>query len=179
VIDSYTHYVLEYMERINKTSRDTVNDLVRDLPSFSSAAHNCFCSFFFAFYLHSFTLRRPQFAYYDRDKIRSDPGVRADLFTRVLDSVRLTDFFGGVAQVEVGSAREFAKQEWDEDLAVAEEESRPKASRPKASSPKASKQTSAREPRGAAPKEESWGGQWRAWGGVVLLAALVGWAGWK
>ncbi|KAJ7083250.1 peptidase C13 family-domain-containing protein [Mycena epipterygia] len=138
VIDRYTHYVLEYMERINKTSHDTVNDL---------------------------------FASYDRDKILSDPGVRADLFSRPLDSVRLTDFFGGVAQVEVGPARESTQQQewWDEDLAVAEE------SRP---AKEASKQTNAREPRGAT-KEESWGGRWRAWGGVVLLGALVGWAGWK
>lgn len=33
--------------------------------------------------------------------IHSTPGVRTDLFHRSLDSVRITDFFGGVAQVEL------------------------------------------------------------------------------
>lgn len=34
-------------------------------------------------------------------KIGSNPGVRSDLFKRPLDKTRITDFFGGVAQVEV------------------------------------------------------------------------------
>ncbi len=29
VIDSYTHYILEFMEGINKTSQTTMEDLVR------------------------------------------------------------------------------------------------------------------------------------------------------
>ena len=33
VIDSYTHFVLEYMEVINKTSQVSVQDLVRTLIS--------------------------------------------------------------------------------------------------------------------------------------------------
>lgn len=34
-------------------------------------------------------------------KIKSHPGVRSDLFKRPLDKTRITDFFGGVARVEV------------------------------------------------------------------------------
>jgi len=34
-------------------------------------------------------------------KIGSNHGVRSDLFKRPLDKTRITDFFGGVAQVEV------------------------------------------------------------------------------
>ncbi|KIY47881.1 hypothetical protein FISHEDRAFT_17449, partial [Fistulina hepatica ATCC 64428] len=76
VIDSYTHYILEYMEQINKTSRLTMQDL---------------------------------FNSYDPKRIRSHPGVRSDLFARPVDSVRITDFFGSVAQqVEVQGASDAA-----------------------------------------------------------------------
>jgi phosphatidylinositol glycan class K len=56
------------MERINKTSTATMQDL---------------------------------FDSYDPAAIHSTPGVRTDLFHRPLDNVRITDFFGGVAQVEL------------------------------------------------------------------------------
>jgi len=68
VIDSYTHYVLEYLEQINKTSQLTMQDL---------------------------------FNIYDPQKMKSNPGVRSDLFPRRLDKTLLTDFFGGVSQAEV------------------------------------------------------------------------------
>jgi hypothetical protein len=48
---------------------------------------------------------RRQFDTYDPVAIKSHPGVRADLFKRPLDGALITDFFGGVAQVEVGGAR--------------------------------------------------------------------------
>ncbi|KAK0473713.1 peptidase C13 family-domain-containing protein, partial [Armillaria novae-zelandiae] len=67
-IDSYTHYVLEFMEGINKTSRTTMADL---------------------------------FDSYDVKTILSHPGVRDDLFHRPLNEILITDFFGGVANVEV------------------------------------------------------------------------------
>ncbi|PSR70740.1 hypothetical protein PHLCEN_2v13360 [Hermanssonia centrifuga] len=38
---------------------------------------------------------------YNYDKIHSHPGVRSDLFHRPLKQTLVTDFFGGVAQVEV------------------------------------------------------------------------------
>ncbi|CEL57984.1 GPI-anchor transamidase OS=Saccharomyces cerevisiae (strain ATCC 204508 / S288c) GN=GPI8 PE=1 SV=1 [Rhizoctonia solani AG-1 IB] len=68
VIDSYTHYVLQYLEQINKTSKATMADL---------------------------------FANYDPVRIKSHAGVRSDLFNRPLSATKVTDFFGGVAQVEV------------------------------------------------------------------------------
>ncbi|GJJ14881.1 hypothetical protein Clacol_009150 [Clathrus columnatus] len=69
VIDRYTHYMLQYLEGINKTSKATMADL---------------------------------FATYDFEKIASHPGVRSDLFARSLNDTLLTDFFGGVAEVEFG-----------------------------------------------------------------------------
>lgn len=40
MIDTYTHYVLEYLEQINKTSQLTMQDLVRleNLPPLTQAA---------------------------------------------------------------------------------------------------------------------------------------------
>lgn len=40
---------------------------------------------------------------YDRNLIHSTPGVRTDLFRRRLDEVKITDFFGNVQSVEIGS----------------------------------------------------------------------------
>lgn len=37
----------------------------------------------------------------DPAAIHSDPDVRKDLFARAMDQVRVTDFFGSVAQVEL------------------------------------------------------------------------------
>ncbi|KAG8709694.1 glycosylphosphatidylinositol anchor biosynthesis [Ceratobasidium sp. 395] len=68
VIDSYTHYILQYLEQINKTSKATMADL---------------------------------FANYNPVLIKSHAGVRSDLFNRPLSEAKVTDFFGGVAQVEV------------------------------------------------------------------------------
>ncbi|KAF8609119.1 hypothetical protein BDV93DRAFT_535730 [Ceratobasidium sp. AG-I] len=68
VIDSYTHYVLQYLEQINKTSKATMADL---------------------------------FGNYNPVLIKSHAGVRSDLFNRPLSETKVTDFFGGVAQVEV------------------------------------------------------------------------------
>jgi GPI-anchor transamidase subunit K len=49
---------------------------------------------------------------YDRSLIHSTPGVRTDLFRRPLDQVKITDFFGNVQSVEIGSQGETI----DEDL---------------------------------------------------------------
>ncbi|KAJ3810246.1 peptidase C13 family-domain-containing protein [Lentinula lateritia] len=79
VIDSYTHYVLEYMEKVNKTSRLTMADL---------------------------------FTSYDVPKIGSHPGVRSDLFDRPLGlrEALITDFFGGVVEVDVDGEGESVLQ---------------------------------------------------------------------
>jgi len=42
---------------------------------------------------------------YNLDDIRSQPGIRTDLFNRSLDKVPITEFFGGVTAVEL--TREF------------------------------------------------------------------------
>ncbi|KAF9478962.1 hypothetical protein BDN70DRAFT_879362 [Pholiota conissans] len=68
VIDEYTHFTLEFMEKINKTSPASMKEL---------------------------------FDYVDSRIKNSRPGVRTDLFRRPLDTTRITDFFGGVAQVEI------------------------------------------------------------------------------
>jgi len=68
VIDAFTHYVLQFMEKINKTSQLSMQELFDSI---------------------------------DVTKISSHHGVRSDLFKRPLDKTRITDFFGGVAQVEV------------------------------------------------------------------------------
>ncbi|KAI0731487.1 peptidase C13 family-domain-containing protein [Fomitopsis betulina] len=68
VIDKFTHYVLQFMEGINKTSQASMQDL---------------------------------FDTFDPKKLDSHPGVRSDLFGRPLDKTLVTDFFGGVAQVEI------------------------------------------------------------------------------
>lgn len=41
------------------------------------------------------------FESYDRREIESDPGVRTDLYGRDVGEVKVTDFFGGVSQVDL------------------------------------------------------------------------------
>lgn len=49
-------------------------------------------------------LTRAQFSKYNFKQIKSNAGVRSDLFPRPLERTLLTDFFGGVAQAEVVDA---------------------------------------------------------------------------
>lgn len=67
VIDSFTHYILQYLESLTKTSKETMRDF---------------------------------FAMYDPGKIHSHPGVDTSLSTVGPDSILVTDFFGGVVEVE-------------------------------------------------------------------------------
>ena len=85
VIDAFTHYVLEFMEKINKTSQVSMQELV--------------LQHYFPFILA--LMIQFQFNSFDATKLHSTPGVRSDLFKRPLDKARITDFFGGVAQVEI------------------------------------------------------------------------------
>ncbi|KAF8196655.1 peptidase C13 family-domain-containing protein [Mycena galopus ATCC 62051] len=144
VIDRFTHYILEYMEKINKTSHDSMADL---------------------------------FASYDPAKIHSDPGVRSDLFPRPLDEVRITDFFGGVAQVEVGDGAGAAPIPHSNPTG---------ASAAWAEAPKVKVATEARgtenSTTGTIAERKAGKARWRdarAWGGLLLLGALVGWVGWR
>ncbi|KAK7044918.1 GPI-anchor transamidase [Favolaschia claudopus] len=136
VIDRFTHYVLEFMERINKTSHESMADL---------------------------------FAYYDPVKIHSDPGVRSDLFRRPLSEVRITDFLGGVAQVEVGEGVPV-------DTAAVGEDQWPLQGESPAVPPVLPVAENTQERVG------DLGGGWRgmrAWGGVLLIGGLVGWVGFR
>jgi hypothetical protein len=118
------------MEGINKTSTMTIKDLVRFLSSpipclsllpgryrvlqfISSPLFQPPClvphlrlfptsSSPFLFH-HPLSSTTRQFDTYDPSLIHSTPGVRTDLFPRPLDQVLLTDFFGGVASVDVSS----------------------------------------------------------------------------
>ncbi|PPQ77458.1 hypothetical protein CVT26_005844 [Gymnopilus dilepis] len=88
VIDSFTHYVLEFMEKINKTSQTSMQELFDSM---------------------------------DFSKIGSHPGVRSDLFNRPLDKTLITDFFGGVAQVEIVPPPDPISPIRDSELASAED----------------------------------------------------------
>ncbi|KAG6879428.1 glycosylphosphatidylinositol anchor biosynthesis [Termitomyces sp. T32_za158] len=133
VIDSYTHFVLEYMERINKTSHQTMADL---------------------------------FDTYDATKIYSHPGVRSDLFRRPLAETLITDFFGGVSHVELGSPHEDRRSHHEKEPQPpppqGEEQEQPslRAGGPVYIRSVPEKQVHA-----------------RAWTALAVMAMLVGWAG--
>ncbi|KAF8903900.1 peptidase C13 family-domain-containing protein [Gymnopilus junonius] len=88
VIDSFTHYILEFMEKINKTSQVSMQDLFNTM---------------------------------DFSKINSHPGVRSDLFNRPLDKTLITDFFGGVAQVEIVPPLDHISPIHDSEIATADD----------------------------------------------------------
>jgi len=93
VIDTFTHYVLEFMEGVDKTSHTSMQDLV--LPPCRSHSHSLLIS------TSIDSPRRGQFDTYDPRKIHSQPGVGSRLFGRRLNETLITDFFGGVAHVEI------------------------------------------------------------------------------
>ncbi|KAG6844739.1 hypothetical protein H0H87_004071 [Tephrocybe sp. NHM501043] len=142
VIDAYTHYVLEFMEGINKTSHKTMADL---------------------------------FGSYDVGKINSHPGVRSDLFKRPLDQALITDFFGGVSQVEVSPPVSPQPQTHQPQSPP------PQTERP--TPPQEERHTEAvtESPRSFELRElvagELIGRKMRAWGSLVVIGALVGWVG--
>ncbi|KAG6852661.1 hypothetical protein C0991_010115 [Blastosporella zonata] len=143
VIDAYTHYVLEYMEGINKTSHMTMADL--------------------------------KFGSYDVGKINSHPGVRSDLFRRALDQTLITDFFGGVAQVEVSPpspSQVQSHQEQSEQIPLP-----PPQIYKRAEAPTGSMHSSL--PLDVTGAWTQVGQKVRAWGSLVAIGALVGWVGWR
>ncbi|KAG8903100.1 hypothetical protein FRC00_000328 [Tulasnella sp. 408] len=60
------------------------------------------------------------FSTYSFEKIRSHAGVRSDLFNRPLDQTLITDFFGGVAQVEVLNEQDMEQQPSGESASIEE-----------------------------------------------------------
>ncbi|KAB5592215.1 GPI-anchor transamidase [Ceratobasidium theobromae] len=158
VIDSYTHYVLQYLEQINKTSKATMADL---------------------------------FANYNPVLIKSHAGVRSDLFHRPLSDVKVTDFFGGVAQVEVleePMPSLPSKQGGDPSTSAPASRADSHGSRPGPASQ--ARLTSVIHP--SAPSRAKWDtskiesagsmdgvGQDRVWAATALISALVLWARWR
>ena len=113
---------------------------------------------------------------YDPVRIRSHPGVRSDLFQRPVSSALVTDFFGGVAGVEVVDSDPFAGSSPPQDSG----ESVP---RPVDVEKTRSASTLSTTNRGSIPRrrparnEKSQnGGAWRAWAGLGLVGALAGFA---
>ncbi|KAG6908428.1 hypothetical protein DXG01_004653 [Tephrocybe rancida] len=152
VIDAYTHYVLEYMEGINKTSHQTMADLVR--------ASSLVAVF------QVLTIPGPQFGSYDVGKINSHPGVRSDLFKRPLDQALITDFFGGVAQVEVTP------------LSQPHSQAEPHSSATKHKEPRTPQVPVLGSMRTVPPNVKTEADIWqkmRAWGSLAGIGVLVGW----
>ncbi|KAL7410786.1 peptidase C13 family-domain-containing protein [Mrakia frigida] len=147
VIDSYTHYLLEFMEGQNKTSTKTMKDL---------------------------------FDTYSFDRIKSNPGIRTDLFPFDLDSTLLTDFFGGVAQVEVDDKPEPSLFDDDDDELSSPSDdngSLPLAGKSRAREGLAmgmARKAEREEKKGRLGKEE--GRRWVGW--EASEGAGVGWARW-
>ncbi|KAF7331665.1 GPI-anchor transamidase [Mycena kentingensis (nom. inval.)] len=116
------------------------------------------------------------FATYDRDKFNSDAGVRSDLFKRPLNEARITDFLGGVAHAEVVDTNEPAEEsiQWPTESEPIETSSYVEQIRRTAANKTAPVRTRTQW------SSDTQTGGWksaRAWGGVVLLAGLVAWAG--
>ncbi|TDL16144.1 hypothetical protein BD410DRAFT_902188 [Rickenella mellea] len=131
---------------------------------------------------------------YDYDKIRSHAGVRDDLFKRALSDTRVTNFFGGVAQVEILGPSPL------DDVSDPTEQGSMSANRPAEAvlgddsvAARAGSLSSPTHASGASPKDEYLGtenlwddeghedepaparwGVLRAWTGVALLGALLG-----
>lgn len=93
VIDSFTHYVLQYLEGIDKGSKATMQDFVR-LRGSDQPTVKKFLIFLPVFF-------QTQFNIYDPEKIKSHPGIRKDLFPFDLQQTLVTDFFGGVSHVQI------------------------------------------------------------------------------
>ncbi|KIM37229.1 hypothetical protein M413DRAFT_31151 [Hebeloma cylindrosporum] len=150
VIDAFTHYVLEFMEKINKTSQVSMQELLSSV---------------------------------DVTKINSHPGVRTDLFRRSLDKTRITDFFGGVAQVEIVPPLDVADMNTP-DEAIPESTNKGKGD----NESQEHLQLHSDVPSGSTPQEPStlakalnWMGEkeWknaRAWASVTLIGFLASWA---
>lgn len=73
VIDRFTFYTLEFLEKIDKNSQITIDKLFEE---------------------------------YTFENIHSHPGIRTDLYGRDPATVRLTDFFGNVQEVDVREVEE-------------------------------------------------------------------------
>jgi phosphatidylinositol glycan class K len=152
VIDAFTHFVLEYMEGINKTSHASVKDLVSMVSLLARVTSPR---------LLDFSL---QFDTYDFNKVHSHPGVRSDLFHRPLHETLITDFFGGVAHAEIYPPPPGQKEPSASTILP---EPTLTDAKPLSSDTTLLVEESSR--------SSDWT-SWRAWGGVLSLGLLVSWA---
>lgn len=107
---------------------------------------------------------------WDVSKIGSNPGVRSDLFNRPLYNTRITDFFGGVAQVEVESPNSFH----EEFVVCNESDPMEKESVEVNSMLPTSSPTSIFHHLWLHAKARK---NVRAWAALVIIGSLVGWVG--
>ena len=120
-----------------------------------------------------------QFDSIDVTKISSHHGVRSDLFKRPLDKTRITDFFGGVAQVEV------VDQPADSiPTALVMEDSPPLIEIPEQQKPRINILLPPSSSRMATAISGlfTWLGDWRlerTWASVGFIGVLVGWVVFK
>lgn len=109
-----------------------------------------------------------QFNSFDFKKINSHAGVRSDLFKRPLESALITDFFGGVAQVEVTPPQQ--------GTALPPSNPSTPASQPDQKLRRAASNVP------ATPRLTSLLDGWRemrTWGSVAVIGVLVGWVSLK
>lgn len=109
-----------------------------------------------------------QFNSFDFKKINSHAGVRSDLFKRPLENALITDFFGGVAQVEVTPPQQGS--------ALPPSNPSTPASKPDQKIPR----TTSNVP--TTPRLVSLLDGWRemrTWGSVAVIGVLVGWVSLK
>lgn len=158
VIDTYTHYVLEYLEQINKTSQLTMLDLV-SLELSTSLRLGTIDPIGIGL----------QFDTYEPEKMRSTPGVRSDLFSRPLDKALLTDFFGGVSQVEV-----VGEEAIESHMMSTPAENLPRSS-PGENKPKNMKPFAVKLKEPPSESDGVFSATIRAWAGAALIGLFVWW----
>lgn len=110
---------------------------------------------------------------YDPVRIRSHPGVRSDLFQRPVSSALVTDFFGGVADVDVVESHLFDDLHSTQDVRdpVSPPSPQPDSMRSDVNASRSMEWTDSRRRmrRGSGPVHER-----RAWVGLSMVAVLVG-----
>ncbi|KAG8933379.1 glycosylphosphatidylinositol anchor biosynthesis [Tulasnella sp. 418] len=115
------------------------------------------------------------FSTYNFHQIRSHAGVRTDLFNRGLDKTLLTDFFGGVAQVEVVDEQ---VSSGEPSSAQASPKVEPEASRPP-KQPRAIQNPQKARPKSTIPSSSDSNpliNQAKGWGALLALSGLFVWS---
>ena len=107
---------------------------------------------------------------YDPDRLRSHPGVRSDLFQRSLGSALVTDFFGGVADVDVVESHLYH----DLKASQGSKEIEPPVSNNARSNVNLSRPKAEAGPRLVPPRRNGAVHEMRAWTGLGMVGVLAG-----